>query len=42
LFGKKSSVGNSVLAVLALCKACGSALVGLGSNCGCLGSFSEI
>ena len=40
--GRKSSVGNSVLAGLALCRACGSALVGLGSNCGCLGSYSEM
>jgi hypothetical protein len=41
LKGKKSCVPNSVLAGLALCKACGSALVGFGSSCGDLGSYSE-
>jgi len=42
LSGKKSSVGNSVLAGLAFCKACGSALVGFGCSCGCLASYSDI
>ena len=38
LSGKKSCVPNSVRAGLALCKACGSALVGFGSNWGDLSS----
>jgi len=42
LFGKKSSVANSVLAGHALIKACGSAFVGLGSSCGCFGSYSDM
>ena len=42
LSGKKSCVPNSVLAGLALCKACGSALVGFGSSYGDLGSYSDL
>src|SRR6056300_319696 len=39
--GNKLSVSGSTLAGLANCKPCGSATVGLGSNCGCFGSNSE-
>ena len=42
LLGKKSGVGNSVLAGLACNKACGSAPTGCGSNWGCLASNSDV
>ena len=42
LFGKISSVANSVLAGFACDKACGSAPCGLGEIYGCFGSYSEL
>ena len=42
LLFKGAGVGKATLVGLALCKACGSALVGLGCSCGCLGSYSEL
>jgi len=42
LFGKISWTGNSTRAGFACCKACGSAPTGLGSICGCLGSYSDM
>jgi hypothetical protein len=42
LLGKISCTGNSTLAGLACFNPCGSAPTGCGSNCGCLGSNSEI
>ena len=40
--GNNGSVCGSVLAGLVTFKPCGSAVCGFGSNCGCLGSNSEI
>ena len=36
MLGKISCTGNSVLAGLAFCNACGSAPTGCGFNCGCI------